>query len=346
MKTMKKLFAFLLSAAMCCTVLAACSNSSAGNNAGSGNSADTSGSDSGWTPSGPVTIICPYGAGGGQDVAARMLAKYAEKYAGVKFVVDNRTGGSGTIGNTAIANAKPDGMTLGMYHNLSNFDQFLVDGVTYTEESFIQLCCFTSDATVIVANKSLGVTDLAGLVELAKAEPGKITWGGPEYSSQTYPRMNVENATGASFGKMIFDGGAASLTAVAGGNCDVTSVFPSEYAAMSDNPDIIVLATTGEERMAALPDVPTMKEQGIDATFHQIRSFVLPAGASDEIIAFYDNVFTQTMADPEFQEELTNGGFEFVDMHDSASATEYMIDDFNSLRDSIVAEAEATKSAQ
>ena len=51
-----------------------------------------------WKPTRPVTIICPYGAGGGQDVAARILAKYAEKYSGQKFVVDNRTGGSGTIG--------------------------------------------------------------------------------------------------------------------------------------------------------------------------------------------------------------------------------------------------------
>lgn len=342
MKSLKKALALALTAAVCCASLAACSQS--GNN--SGGSASGSGDSEGWKPSGPVTVICPYGAGGGQDVAARMLAKYAEKYAGVKFVVDNRTGGSGTIGNTAIATAKPDGMTLGMYHNLSNFDQFVVDGVTYTEQSFTQLCCFTSDATVIVANKSLGVSNLAELVEKAKAEPGKITWGGPEYSSQTYPRMNVENAEGVTFGKMIFDGGAASLTAVAGGNCDVTSVFPSEYAAMADNPDIVVLATTGEERMAALPDVPTMKEQGIDATFHQIRSFVLPAGASEEIIAFYDDVFTQTLADPEFQQELADGGFEFVDMHDSASATQYMMDDFNSLKDSIVETVEQSKSAQ
>lgn len=339
MKSPKKVLSMLLATAVCCSMLAACGNSSSSSGSGSGTS------EEGWTPSGPVTVICPYGAGGGQDVAARMLAKYAEKYAGVKFVVDNRTGGSGTIGNTAIATAKPDGMTLGMYHNLSNFDQFVVEGVTYTEESFTQLCCFTSDATVIVANKSLGVTNLAELVEKAKAEPGKITWGGPEYSSQTYPRMNVENAEGVTFGKMIFDGGAASLTAVAGGNCDVTSVFPSEYAAMADNPDIVVLATTGEERMAALPDVPTMKEQGIDATFHQIRSFVLPAGASEEIVAFYDEVFTQTLADEEFQKELAEGGFEFVDMHDSASATEYMMQDFNSLKDSIIATVEQDQSA-
>ena len=114
---------------------------------------------------------------------------------------------------------------------------------------------------------------------------------------------------------------------------------------MADNPDVVVLATTGEERMEAMPDVPTMKEQGIDATFHQIRSFVLPAGAPEDVIAFYDDVFTQTFADTEFQQALADGGFEFVDMHDSASATEYMMEDFNSLKDSIIASVEESKAA-
>lgn len=296
---------------------------------------------SAWTPDGPITVICPYGAGGGQDVAARLFAKYAEKYAGVKFVVDNQTGGSGTIGNTAIATAQPDGYTLGMFHNLSLYDQFLVDGVTYTEDSFIQLAIFCADSTVIVANKSLGVSSIAELVELAKEKPGEITWGGPEFSSQTYPRMNVENASGVTFGKMIFDGGANSLAAVAGGNCGVTSVFPSEYMAMSDNEDIVAIASTGEERLEILPDLETMIEQGVDATFYQWRSFVLPAGASDDIVAFYDDVFTQVMADEDFRQELADGGFNFLDVAGHEAATEYMEADFEANKDAIMSAANA-----
>ena len=296
-----------------------------------------------WKPDGPVTVICPYGAGGGQDVAARIFAKYAEKYAGVKFVVENRTGGSGTIGNTAIANAKPDGYTLGMFHNLSLYDQYLVDGVTYTEDSFVQLAIFAADSTVVVANKSLGVSNIEELVNLAKEQPGKITWGGPEFSSQTYPRMNIENATGVSFGKMIFDGGANSLAAVAGGNCGVTSVFPSEYFAMADNENIVAIATCGEERMEAVKDIPTMVEQGVDATFYQWRSFVAPAGVSDDIVAFYDDVFTKTMADADFQKELTEGGFNFIDKAGHEAATDYMKEDFEANKDTIIATAEQAK---
>ena len=132
-------------------------------------------SESAWKPTQPVTVICPYGAGGGQDIAARLFAKYAEKYAGVNFVVDNQTGGSGTIGNTAISMADPDGYTLGMFCNVNFYDQFLVEGVTYTEDSFTQLAIFSQDATVIVANKKLGVSTMDELIELAKSKPGEVT---------------------------------------------------------------------------------------------------------------------------------------------------------------------------
>ncbi len=294
-----------------------------------------------WKPEKPVTVICPYGAGGGQDVAARLFAQYAEKYAGVKFVVENKTGGSGTIGNTAIMAAKPDGYTLGMFHNLSLYDQYLVDGVTYTEDSFIQLAIFCADSTVVVANKNLGVSSIDELVALAKEKPGEITWGGPEFSSQTYPRMNVENAAGVSFGKMIFDGGAKALAAVAGGNCGVTSVFPSEYFAMADNPDIVAIATTGAERMEAVGDIPTMKEQGVDATFYQWRSYVLPAGAPEEVVAFYDDVFAQVNADQDFQKELAEGGFNLLEIAGHEAATEYMLEDFEANKDAIMSAANA-----
>ncbi len=326
---MKKIFIVALIAIIACTSIFA-------------NGAQEGAAASGeWAPKKPVTVICPYGAGGGQDVAARIFAKYAEKYAGVKFVVDNKTGGSGTIGNTAIATATPDGYTLGMFHNLSLYDQFLVDGVNYTEKSFIQLAIFCADSTVIVANKDLGVKTVAELVELAKTKPGQITWGGPEFSSQTYPRMNIEKATGASFGKMIFDGGAKSLAAVAGGNCGVTSVFPSEFKAMADQPTIVPIATTGKERIAALADLPTMIEVGVDAFFYQWRSFVIPAGADAAVVKFYDDCFAKVLADPDFKKELTEGGFNYLNIAGSEACTKYMLEDFEGNKANIMAAAQA-----
>ena len=334
----KRLVGLMMAAVMgSAMVLGGCSGSS-GSSGSDSQDSGTSGEEeaSGWTLDQPVTIICPYGAGGGQDIAARLFAKYAAEYAGVNFVVDNQTGGSGTIGNTAISMAEPDGYTLGMFCNVNLYDQFLVDGVTYTEDSFIQEAIFSQDPTVIVANASLGVSTMDELVALAEENPGEITWGGPEFTAQTYPRIYVENATGVEFGKMIFDGGNESLVAVAGGNCDVTSLFASEFAAMSDNEDLVVLATTGEERLDSRSDVPTMIEQGVDATFTQWRSIVLPAGASDEVIAYYDDLCAQVLADEDFQKEMADSGFNFVNYSGHEDCTEFMEADFEASKDTII----------
>ena len=111
--------------------------------------------------------------------------------------------------------------------------------------------------------------------------------------------------------------------------------------AMADNADLVVLATTGPERMESMPDVPTMKEQGVDATFSQWRSYVLPAGASDDVIAYYDDVFAQVMADEDFQKELADGGFNFVNVVGHEDCTQFMEDDFNANKDAIIAAAQA-----
>ncbi|GHU08249.1 hypothetical protein FACS1894158_17380 [Betaproteobacteria bacterium] len=295
-----------------------------------------------WKPSAPVTVIVPYGAGGGQDVRARVFVKYAEKYAGQKFVVEDRPGGSGTIGNTAIANARPNGRTLGMFHSLSLYDQYVVPGVTYTEKSFIPLAIFTSDSNVIVVNKKLGVTDLQGLVEKARQSPGKLIWCGPEFSSQTYPRMSLENATGIKFAKMIFDGGAKSLVAVAGGDCDATTVFASEYAPFADNADVVKIASCGTKRLSALPEVPTMIEQGVNATFAQWGYIVAPAGMPDNIVKGFQDIFQKALNDPDCIKELQAAGFETVNIG-GPEAVSFALKLFEDSKEVIISTAKQAK---
>jgi len=348
-----KLLTVILAAALIFTCFAGCApqtppasssdqSSAPASGARSSSSVESSSAaETAWSPTGTITVICPYGAGGGQDICARVFAKHAEKYVGQKIIVDNRTGGSGAIGNTAIATAKPDGYTLGIFHNLSFFDPLLVDGVTYDHDSFIQLANICGDTVVVCANKSLGVSTLPELVEKAKENPGSIIWGGPEFSAQTYPRMYVEAATGASFAKMIFDGGAATLTAVMGGNCDMTSVFPSEYTPAEGNDDVVKICTMGDERIASMPDIPTAKEQGIDATFFQLRSYVAPAGTPDEIVDFYIDAFQKTLEDPDFQKELADSGFNYLPMS-GPEAYERMMQIYDDSKDQILAALEAS----
>lgn len=278
-----------------------------------------------WRPTKPIEVISPYAAGGGQDIAARIFAKFAEEYVGQKMAVNNRVGGSGTIGHTALANAKADGYTLGIIHTWMLLDQFLVDGVKYTEKSFVPLTMFAADPTIVVAHKSLGVKNATELVALAKTK--KITWGGPAFSAQDYPRLFVTNATGAKFTQMIFQGGAPSLAAVAGGNCHVTSVFPSEYRAMAENPDVVPLAVTSDAKLDAFPNVASLKEQGINATFYQWRGYAAPAKTPAEIVRFYDEAFKKTYENGNFQESMKKAGFNLM-YKNHADFTRYYLEGF------------------
>jgi tripartite-type tricarboxylate transporter receptor subunit TctC len=276
-------------------------------------------------PNKPVEVIVPYPAGGGQDIAARIFAKHAEEYVGQKIVVNNREGGSGTIGHTALANARPDGYTLGIIHTWMLLDQFLVEGIRYTEKSFVPLTMFAADPTIIVAHKSLGVKNATELVALAKTK--RITWGGPAFSAQDYPRLFITNETGAKFTQMIFQGGAPALAAVAGGNLNVTSVFPSEYRAMADNADVVPLAVTSDARIDAFPKIPSLKEQGINTTFYQWRGYASPAGLPAEIIRFYDEAFKKTYENADFQASMKKAGFNVM-YKNHADFTKYYLDGF------------------
>ncbi len=323
---MKKALSVLITLILLTTILTGCtSQGTPPSSKNSDQSSSAAPEKKEWKPNKPIEVIVPYAAGGGQDVAARIFAKYAEEYVGQKIVVNNREGGSGTIGHTALANAKPDGYTLGIIHTWMLLDQFLVDGVKYTEKSFTPLTMFCADPTIVVTHKSLGVKNASELVELAKTK--KITWGGPAFSAQDYPRLFVQIATGVEFSHMIFQGGAPALAAVAGGNCDVTSVFPSEYRAMASNPDVVPIAVTSDGKISEFPDLPSLKEQGIDATFYQWRGYAAPAGTSDDIVAFYDNAFKKTFENPKFQEDMKKAGFNLM-YKNNADFTKYYLEGF------------------
>lgn len=320
---MKRFAALILALVMACSLLAGC---------GSKTNDDSNTPSDGWAPKGAVTVICPYGAGGGQDICARIFAKYAERYCGVSFVIDNITGGSATIGNTAIANAKTDGQTLGIFTNLAYYDATITEGVAYTTDSFKQLINMCGDGTIIVARKSLGVTDMKGLMDLAASQ--KVIWGGPEFAGQTLPRMSLEALTGITFDHMIFDGGSSTLAAILGNNCDVTAVFPSEYASVADEDGIVAIAYTGEERLESYPDLPTVQESGYDVSFYMLRSICAPAGVSEEVAKYYTEKFEQVLNDPDFQKDMKEAGFSLYPLVGDATY-DYMMEVYNAQIDNV-----------
>ena len=275
--------------------------------------------ESGSYPEKPIKVIVPYGAGGGADITMRLMAKYLEPILGQKLVVQNVTGGSGTIGWTTLVDSDPDGYTIGYGDCLMTNAQLLFDGIKYDETSFTPISMYASDPHIIVVGKDSGISTIDELLEKAKANPGSMTFGlGGAWSSHDFLRINLENFAGISFKRMAFQSGAAAVNAVAGGNCDVAVPFVAEALAQIEAGNVIPLAISSQERFANTPDIPTLTEQGIDFTHVMWRAIVGPAGIGEEIVGILDNALEQVMNNPEYQKEvLAAGSFRLFESNDT-----------------------------
>ena len=256
-----------------------------------------------------IQMIVPFGAGGGADISVRLLTQYMEDILGQRIVIQNVSGGSGTIGFTQLANAKPDGYTLGYFASTNTNDSRLFQGVTYDETSFTPICMYSNDAHVIIVSKSSGIKDINDLIAAAAANPGGITFGlGGAWTSHDFLRVSLEQMTGVTFNRMVFQGGTAAVTAVAGGNCDVAVPFVSEALSQIQAGNVIPIAITSEERFELLPDVPTAKESGLDFTHTMWRGLVGPAGLPDEVVETIDNAVKQVFENPEYIQANLDAG--------------------------------------
>ena len=174
----KRSVAFLLTLAVTMGAVTGCGALSVGGS-GTDSSSDSSG-DSGSDaaadyPTGTVEVIVPYAAGGGADIATRLVCSYLEQELGQTFVINNVSGGGGTIGLTNLVDANPDGYTIAYFSSTDSNGDALFDGVTYTKDDFAPIAQFSADPHVIVASNASGITDVDSL--LAAGQDGSTTWG-------------------------------------------------------------------------------------------------------------------------------------------------------------------------
>lgn len=260
-------------------------------------------------PDKPIKIIVPFGAGGGADISVRMISKYAEKYLGQKIVINNVTGGSGTIGITQLAGTKNDGYTLGYFASTNSNDNLLFEGITYDVNSFTPIVEFAADPHIIVASKKSGITNIKELVAKAKETPGQLTFGiGGAWTSWDFLKIKLEDQTGTNMKRMVFQGGAKAINAVASGDCDVAVPFVSEALPQIEAGNIIPIAITSEERFELAKDIPTVKESGLNFTHTMWRGIVAPAGVSEEIRSTLVEAFEAAYNDQEYQEDALKAG--------------------------------------
>lgn len=262
-------------------------------------------------PDKSITVSLHTKPGGGTDTMARIVWKHAARLSGADFVIKNNPGSGGQIGYTILANAKPDGYTLGAITTLSITTHELTrKGVTYTlKGSFQPIGRVVLDPSVVVVRADSPFKTLDDLTKAAKASPGKLNWGGTFLFGAHHVHYIMYNrATGAELTYIPFDGGADSRAALLGGHIDVGSGGISEYAEQVKSGELRILVVGGSERYPPLPDVPTYKDLGIDIMIGSNRGFALPAGVPADRVAWLEDLLARVVKDPEFLKDAEKVG--------------------------------------
>ena len=255
-----------------------------------------------------VEIIVPWGAGGGADVACRLVCEFIEKELGCTCVINNIKGGGGSIGLNQMLSQEADGMTLAYVSNTDTNGNIMLDGVTYGLEDFAPVARFAADPHVIVASNLSGIKTLDDLI--AAGASGKTLWGiGGAWTHWDFLKIEFEKATGTSYKRLVYDGGATAMTDIMNGDCTVATPFVSEALAAIEAGEAVGIAITSAERNAQLPDIPTIAElgyEGFESTMW--RGFAAKAGAPEDALREFADAVGRACANPEFIEKATQAG--------------------------------------
>lgn len=274
-------------------------------------------------PTQPVHLIVQYPAGGGVDVTARLLAKYAEKNLGQNIVVENRVGGNGVLGVTAVTNAKPDGYTLGIVLNSTAVEKYLLEGVTYSVDSFEPIVQINFDPAFLVT-KTGGKFDkpLPEIIQQTKSQ--KLNMGiGAVWIAFDFVKMLLQQETGAQFTRVGFQGGGPVTKAVLSGDVDLGMQFAPEWVNYYKSGELKGLAVSSAQRVPGFENIPTFKELGFKSVDDVgVRRFlVAPKGTPEETIKVLETAFLKALSDPQLVEDFKKAGMT-VDKGDRKVAAE------------------------
>jgi tripartite-type tricarboxylate transporter receptor subunit TctC len=251
-------------------------------------------------PTKEVQIIIPYSAGGATDLIFRALAATTGKYLGKAVVVVNRPGGGGTVGVTEVAGAKPDGYTLlSAITPLTILPHRVTTAFTY--KSFDPVINVVKDPGMFLVKSDSPWKSLKEFLDYAKKNPSMITVGNSGAGGGVHLiALAFETTAGVKFNHIPFAGGGPSVTALLGGHINAVSVSPPEGIEHVKAEKLRIIALFAEKRFELFPDVPTVKEQGIDFVMGQWRGLAAPKGTPPDAIKKLHDAFKKGMDDPVF----------------------------------------------
>ena len=253
-------------------------------------------------PSRPVTLIVPWPAGGATDIGMRALASATEKHLGQPIVIENRPGAGGTVGPANMAaNAKPDGYTISQLP-ISIFRMPYVQKTSFDPaKDFTYIIHVTGYTFGVVVRSDSPWKSFQELLDDAKANPGKINYGTPGAGTSLHITMEqIAKMKGIKWTHVPFKGNAESNNSLLGGHIH-TVADSTGWAALVNAGTFRLLATWGAQRTKNWPDVPTLKETGIDIVSNSPFGLGGPKGMDPAVVKILHDAFRKGMDEPSYK---------------------------------------------
>jgi tripartite-type tricarboxylate transporter receptor subunit TctC len=272
-----------------------------------------------------IRLVVPWNVGGSNDISARLISRILADD-GITVVVDNVAGATGTIGMTRVANAAPDGYTIGM--GTSSTLAMIAQGLTpLKNEQFAPIARVTTDQLLLLVPKGSPAKDLVSFEAMVKKNPGKISIGTPGSNNLNHIfSVMAGNVVNSSVITVPYTGGSKVIIDLAGKQIDAAVLKPSESKAQIDSNMVVPLGVFANERIKSMPDVPTFKEKGFNVFPYgplvQMAYLVAPAKTPPEIQEKLIAIFNKAIQDPRFKAASEDGGARVDNLTGKALGTE------------------------
>ncbi len=264
-------------------------------------------------PAKPIHLVVTFAAGGAMDLTARSMAAVMSESFG-QVVVENRTGGGGLVGTDYVARAAPDGYTLVMYADVNVIAPFVYKKLNHDPiKDFAPITNAILGTHLIVGHPSVKANNLRELIELAKREPGKLTFGSPGTATPQHlaGELFKQQAGGLDIQHVPYRGGGQLIGDLVGGQVPLGLIGLPPTLPHIKAGKLKVFAVTARKRSPSLPDVPTVEEAGLPG-YETVQWLgpAAPAGTPRAVINRLHAEFSKALRNPKVAERLSAAGLE------------------------------------